>query len=248
MTRYAILLAACLTALSFPAAANVLTGEALAAQIDSALEKARIRARAEISPNRMFPACSVPLDIDVALEARVRVRCAQTGWTRDFRVSPKAGTERYASDVAGEAHMVILRESLPRGTVLQSAHLQTVSAQGRLSHAAIGVVETALGRTLRVNLGAGQPLLARHLEQAWFVTLETPVTISIERQGIRIEMKGEPQANGQLGEVVPILNLSSGRVLHAVVTGKNFVSVPANMRLISAVKDCDGRETLCKGG
>ncbi|MEM8577962.1 MAG: flagellar basal body P-ring formation chaperone FlgA [Pseudomonadota bacterium] len=237
-------LAAFVVGVCAPANADILTGQDLAQRIDAALAAAGRTGRAEMSANRMFPACAAALEIDVTQAARTRVRCPATGWARSFRITSYAPAPVQTS---GAAEVVVLAQSLGRGTVLQPGHLRTVPADLARNHAPIVALDRAVGRTLRVNLGQGQTLLARHLEQNWAVTTQAPVTISVLRNGIRIEATGTPQDDAQLGEPVSVLNLSSGRILRGVVTGKNYVSVGANMRQIGAVIECDRRDTSCKG-
>ncbi|NBR90935.1 MAG: flagella basal body P-ring formation protein FlgA [Rhodobacteraceae bacterium] len=88
----------------------------------------------------------------------------------------------------------------------------------------------AIGRRLRGNLGAGQPLLARHLEFDYAVTQGMSVTITNEIRGIRIETAGQSLDSGQLGEPVRVANRSSGRILRAIVSGPNKVTLAPNIR------------------
>jgi flagella basal body P-ring formation protein FlgA len=88
----------------------------------------------------------------------------------------------------------------------------------------------AIGRRLRGNLGAGQPLLARHFEFDYAVTQGMSVTITNEIRGIRIVTAGQSLDSGQLGEPVRVANRSSGRILRAIVSGPNKVTLAPNIR------------------
>ncbi|MEO0677256.1 MAG: flagellar basal body P-ring formation chaperone FlgA [Pseudomonadota bacterium] len=225
---------------------TVLTGEAVAEQANAALRSAGMASRVAVSANRMFPGCAAPLRIQLpsAGGKRVGVTCPTTGWRREFRTEPLSpGTPGTA--VGGPAAVLILRESLARGTILQPHHLEHGGGGGDLRAGALSDLERALGRTLRVNLGRGQTLLARHLEQSWYVSEGVPVTLSLSRSGIAIEVSGIPQSSGQLGEVVDVLNTSSGQILRAEVTGKNFVTVGANIARIATVSSCASPESGC---
>ena len=124
----------------------------------------------------------------------------------------------------------MLAESLPRGTILEAAHLREAPIGTRTSGDLIVSLETAIGRRLKSNLGAGQPLLARHLDHDWQVTDGGPVTIVTILGGIRIEAAGVALEPGQLGQDIRVTNAGSGEVVHVTVTGRNKVMVRPNIR------------------
>lgn len=239
------------------AQAGVLRGSEAQSIINTALEENGHPGRVDISPNRVFPACATELEVTTAAAAltgaagapgamgRVELRCAETGWARAFRMAERVdGAPLALQPVATGA--LTLRESLPRGTVLSVDHLILDTGPHSRSSGTLYDLDAAIGRRLRVNLGRGQPLLARHLEPTWHVTTKEPVTISLERRGIRIEMRGLPLADAQLGERVEVTNLSSGQVLNATVTGQNFVSVRANTAVHAVVNRCDAHNRDCR--
>jgi len=94
----------------------------------------------------------------------------------------------------------------------------------------IALPESAIGRSLRVNLGAGQALLGRHLEHDWQVEKGAPVTIASGAGPILIQTSGVALEPGQLGQAIRVSNARSGQLVHVIVTGPNKVTVRPNMR------------------
>lgn len=241
---FALLIAAC----PAWATADTMRGSEFKARVLEVLDALGQAGHLEVSPHRAFPACPGPLAVRPkgAGWQSVTVSCARTGWSRVFRLNGgAAGHARRTSTVAQATQQALtLRESLSRGTVLSAEHLilAAIPAQPHSGH--ITAEAMAIGRALRVNLSAGQVLLARHLEFDWHVEEGAPVTISMLRGPIRIEAAGRAQASGQLGEVISVANANSGALVHATVTGVNKVEVSPNMRRQGAVVSC--RDTVMR--
>jgi len=139
---------------------------------------------------------------------------------------------------------ILLRDSLAKGTVLSAEHLIAGDAPGLRYDGLVTHLHAALGRKLRVNLRAGQALLARHLDHEWKVEKGAPVTLVIRRGGISVATSGHARAPGQLGERVPVRNASSGVVVYGTVTGKNKVEIGPNTPSRLAVYPC-GSSKIC---
>lgn len=190
----------------------------------------------QISVNRGFPACSAPLTVTPANDRWTSVTLAcpgATGWTRTIRTTapisphnPETGTRMAQPMVTAW----VLVESLPRGTILQAADLTQTDLTAAGHTDLVQNSDTAIGRVLRSNLSAGQPLLGRHLAPDTAVKRDRPVSITIAAAPILIEAAGIALEDGQLGEDIRVRNTASDRIIHVTVTGPNKVSVQPNMR------------------
>ena len=230
MIRIAALLICC----AVPVGAAQISGGRVQALVEQALRAAGQGGHAVISSHRGYPPC--PSAPTVGPHAggwqAVRVACDAAGWHRVIRIregqaAPRTGG---AGGEIARTPALILTESLPRGTVLNAAHLEQADIAATGQGDLIAAPETALGRSLRVNLGAGQALLGRHLEHDWQVEKGAPVTITGGAGRVRIETAGIALDPGQLGQAVRVSNARSGHLVHAVVTGPNKVTVRPNMR------------------
>lgn len=230
MIRVAALLICC----AVPVGAAQIDGDRVQALVEQALRAAGQGGHAVISSHRGYPPC--PTSPTVAPHAggwqAVRVTCEPAGWHRVIRIREGQAAPRIAGGRAESATTpaLVLTESLPRGTVLNAAHLNRVDVAAIGQGDLIAVPESAIGRSLRVNLGAGQALLGRHLEHDWQVDKGAPVTIAGGAGPIRIQTGGVALEPGQLGQSIRVTNARSGQLVHVIVTGPNKVMVRPNMR------------------
>ncbi len=218
-----------------PLTAAQIDGARVQALVEQALKAAGQGGQAIVSPHRGFPPCPEPPTVAPHAGGwqAVRIMCDPAGWQRVLRIrdgQPAARIAEASPPDRATTPALVLTESLPRGTVLNAAHLEQgqvpAAGQGDL----VAAPRTAIGRALRVNLGAGQALLGRHLEHDWQVTQGAPVTIAGGTGPIRIETAGRALDSGQLGQAVRVSNARSGRIVHAIVSGPNKVTVRPNMR------------------
>ncbi len=212
-----------------------LDGQAVQARIVQALADAGQGGAPVVAANRPYPPCAEPLDVTPHQGGwqAVQVSCAGPGsWHRVIRIEGGAAAPRVPGAPWDQPQRpaLVLAESLPRGTILEAAHLREAPIGARASGDLIVSLETAIGRRLKTNLGAGQPLLARHLDHDWHVTDGGPVTIVTVLGGIRIEAAGVALEPGQIGQDIRVSNAGSGEVVHVTVTGRNKVTVRPNIR------------------
>lgn len=228
--RIAVLLA-CL----MPHHAAALDGQALQARIVQALADAGQGGAPVVSASRPYPPCANPLDVAPHQGGwqAVQVSCAGTGgWSRVIRIEGGTAAPRLPGvpEDQPQGPALVLTESLSRGTVLEVGHLREAPINGRARGDLVVSLDTAIGRRLKSNLGAGQALLARHLDHDWQVTDGGPVTIVTVLGGIRIEAAGVALEPGQLGQDIRVTNAGSGEVVHVTVTDRNKVTVRPNIR------------------
>jgi len=211
-----------------------LTGARLGELITSALDAAGQSGRPVVSARRGFPGCDhdpVVSPLNGSWQT-VQVHCdSPSAWDRSIRVEgAKAAPRRTGKQQEkNQQKALVLVESLPKGTVLANYHMKWVPWTTAEQDGLINNMDAAIGRRLKTNLGAGRALLARHLDHDWQVTEGAYVTISIETAGISVQTGGEAVEAGQLGERIRVRNTRSGKIVHATVTGRNKVTIRANI-------------------
>ncbi len=205
--------------------------------VQAALTAAGRPGQPVVSANRGFPPCDTNPTVSPTGTGwhAVRLSCdTPQPWHRMIRV--QGGTAlplRHAAPhppPQDRQSVLVLTESLRRGTVLGPAHLKRADMTATTPETRILTPEQAIGRRLKQDLGAGRPLLARHLEHDWLVQQNDPVTITTTVGAIRIDASGVALEQGQLGQAIRVINPSSGRTIHAIVTGANKVALRPNMR------------------
>lgn len=222
--------------LAAPLWAAPLSGQQVSDLIHQALADAGQGGTPVLSPHRGFPPCTASPAISPSQGSwsKVEITCPDPqSWTRTVRINggqPMTRAARAEAPKTPVTEAILLVDSLPKGTVLSRDHLVTGTAPGIGQDGQVTDVTRALGRRLKVNLGAGQALLARHLDHDWLVREGSPVTIQVDTGAILIETGGVALQSGQLGEAIRVSNARSGRTLHVTVTGPNKTKIRPNIR------------------
>lgn len=176
-----------------------------------------------------------PLLIDPAVKEAPRV----VGFNLDAR------TRRFEAfiDVAGSsalrknpvrvtgtltetAETVTLARALARGEVVRQGDVVAErKPRGEVASDAIVRPELIIGQAARRALRAGQTVRAGDLMKPDLVARNDTVTIVFETPGIVLTARGKALASGAEGELVPVLNPQSKRVVQATVEGPGRVVV-----------------------
>ena len=126
--RLALMLLAVLTA---PLKAEPLSGQQISDLVHQALAEAGQGGTPVLSLHRGYPSCTTDPTITPSRAgwSAVDITCPDTqGWTRRVRISggqPIARAPRPTATTPPLAPAILLVESLPKGTILTRAHLQT---------------------------------------------------------------------------------------------------------------------------
>jgi len=117
--------------------------------------------------------------------------------------------------------------SLPRGRILAMEDIKPVPLE--ITDARIRYVrdrEEAVGNELRRSLSAGDPVTRDVLTAPILVRSGDTVELKLERPGITVSSLARAEQQGRLGQMIKIRNLDFPRSVHALVTGRNEVTVP----------------------
>jgi flagella basal body P-ring formation protein FlgA len=125
---------------------------------------------------------------------------------------------------------VILNRSLPKGAIVTDADLTMAQIAGLSPDQTFRSINDVAGRRLKSALGAGKPVLQRHVEPLWLVEIGAPVVLIASAGGLEVSAPAEAIEPGGMGDLVRVLNLASGREVKAVVTGPNRVTAQTNIR------------------
>lgn len=125
--------------------------------------------------------------------------------------------------------MVTLTQSLAAGAVIGPDHVALEPASATTGTGGFGDPMDVIGRRLKMGLGDGHVLLARHLEQDWLVLSGMPVAIAFEGAGVQVIAPGEAMQDGQRGDLIDVRNRATGRIVKAYVVEQNKVGVFAKL-------------------
>jgi flagella basal body P-ring formation protein FlgA len=176
-----------------------------------------------LDPRLRLAACDQPLEAFITGDGEVRhqttvgVRCAGSiRWTIYTSVT-----------VESLARVLVSRYALPRDAMLTAADfdLQTRRVPG-MSNAFLSDASSLAGQRLLIPVGAGQPLSRDALAPAPLIRRGQQVTIVAGGGGIEVRMAGVALADGRISDHIRVQNLSSQRVIEAVVRSDGVVAAP----------------------
>lgn len=184
-------------------------------------------------PVRGFPAC----DGEPVVRPRggswatAELRCAAPVWVRAIRTGAEPAVERTVrpDGPQGGPMVVTLARSVARGAMIGAGDVVLRPLPERGNEQIFTDPAMVVGRRARVGLGEGQPVLLRQLEPLLLVEAGNPLVLTASVDGLTVSAPAEALEDGQLGDVIRVVNLSSRREVKAFVTGRNIVSVQANI-------------------
>lgn len=234
-----------------PLTAGTITGDEVVRLVRQAMLDAGQSAPQMDAPVRGFPSCTdTPRVKPLAGNwSSAEVSCDHpTVWRRVLRTGAAISMPLTKRDTTATANpdmplqtILSLTRPLPRGArvgpddVILRPQAATDPAQV-LSEPAM-----AIGRKLRRAIGAGQPLLERHLDPLLDIEEGQTVTVQLQSHGIDIAITGKALTGGVAGDRILIDPPSGGQPVEAMILAPGIVRVRSNMPRRIAVKQSKRR-------
>ncbi len=116
--------------------------------------------------------------------------------------------------------------SLTRGKVIElsDVHVKRFNI-ANLSGEYFSSVEDVVGRVLTRNAPSNRAITLNMVEDAALVNKGDRVKIVAARDNLRLVTLGVLKSDGKMGDTVQVQNLTSGKTINAIVTGKESVKV-----------------------
>jgi len=185
-------------------------------------------------PIRPYPACDATPKVGPrdGSWTNAEITCAAPRWQRVLRTGagPVPRITLTPEMPAPGPMALVLRRSLSRGAPIAAEDLELVALDALAPDQTFTDPADVIGRRLKLSLGAGKPVLTRHLEPLWLVQSGAQVVLVARAGGLVVSAPAEARDAGQTGDVVRVVNLSSGREIKAIVTGPNIVTAQTNIR------------------
>ncbi len=137
-----------------------------------------------------------------------------------LRVQGVNGTpfEQWVSaDVSQMVEVVVVIEA-------EDIHLQSMQIR-RMRRPYLSNPQEVLGKRLRQSLRKGMPIRGDQLEIAPLVRRGDRVTITLRSKGLQIVTSGKAKEDGQLGEMIRVMNLESKKNVYAEVVNAGDVLI-----------------------
>jgi flagella basal body P-ring formation protein FlgA len=175
-----------------------------------------------LDPRLHLPRCNRPLDATLLGQQRnspnitVTIKCqGESPWTVHVPVRTSTFAEVF-----------IANRLLPRGVAIQLADLRQERREvGQLSHGYFENAETVVGRMPKRSLPKGAVVSPNDLELNRVIQRGAKVTIIASSGGITVRMPGKALDDAAEGDLIKVENLSSKRIVEAVVLRPGVVEV-----------------------
>ncbi len=122
--------------------------------------------------------------------------------------------------------VLVAAQPLERGKILAA---EDVLLADRDLNTVIGGYLTdprlAMGRVLRRGIPAGTVIGPAGLEAPVLIRRGQPVSVEARSGAIRVAMAGVAQADGALGEMIPVRNVQSKKILQGIVRNEKSVEI-----------------------
>ncbi|WP_330959652.1 flagellar basal body P-ring formation chaperone FlgA [Photobacterium sp. 53610] len=168
-----------------------------------------------------LPACPIPLYISAADQQNLPV-----GYLRR-QVECQSGDQPWKLNITVQVNLrlpvIVATTHIRRDTKLTADMLKTQTLTLSRAEAFATRPEEVLGqRTLR-RFRSGQIISPLQLQPLWMVEEGESVMIIASKNGMAASMAGEALQNGVKGEQISVRNISSGKVIQAIVVERGKV-------------------------
>lgn len=135
---------------------------------------------------------------------------------------------RLTGRAAEIAEVPVLKGPVPMGTVIAWSDIDYVEIRPeQLSRYNIVNPQEIVGQAAARSLTPGQPLRLGDIKKPELVARNGIVTLTFRRPGITLSLQGRATEPGAMGEAVRVMNLTSNKIVQAVVIGPGEVEVLA---------------------
>ena len=213
-----------------------LTGRDIAGIVRAVLAEHGQEGEPILADQRRYFPCETAITVAPRLDGRwdaVDVNCpGAIPWSIVVRTSAAVPDDfSFGNDVLNgpETSLVILRHAMRRGEVITAEKLEIAEIQRSPASGIFTEIGPLVGRRMANAVGAGVPLLDRHLEMVWSVRANEPIVIEINTGSVVVAMAGVALENGQTGDIIRVRNTRSERVVVGRVGDEKKIIVTPNM-------------------
>ena len=176
-----------------------------------------------LDPRVRLSSCGQSLGASVPFKGRrqasrftVEVRCA----------GPDAWKIYVPVRLASFQQVLVASRALPRGTVLTPGDISLAEEDiSSLGYGYLAAPEHAVGHRLRRALNTGDVMTPNMLEVPALVRRGQRLTLEAKSGGLTVRMAGIAKSDGVRGQIIDVENLTSKRLVQAIVRSPQFAEV-----------------------
>ncbi|MCK7614869.1 flagellar basal body P-ring formation chaperone FlgA [Roseibium sediminicola] len=179
------------------------------------------------------PKVSDPIRID-------RVEWSQTSghFTLHATVAVEFGTDRLIlSGIATEMiDVVTLAQPVRRGDIVKEEDLDMLRiARNKVPAGALTDLDDIVGKQARINVRANAPLSRRDFQRPVLIERGEKITVTFIMPGMKLTSRAQAMDDGAKGDVIDVMNLTSRRIVPAIVTSRGQVRVHAANPIVASL-------------
>jgi len=215
-------------------AADRLSGQHIKKQAAEYFTQQGLNLSLMVSDKRSFFPCSVPLDFRQRYKndwSTVLVYCSHEKWETFIRSISLQASVAYQRGIADfdELKVAVVKKNISKGQVIAQEYVGFETRAERQIHGAYTDIYEILGRKAKNNIAAGTILKARHLDTVYSVDKNDNVLVIASNNTITITTSATALENGQVGDMISVKNIKSGKIFKVIITGKKKVAPITNM-------------------
>ena len=116
--------------------------------------------------------------------------------------------------------------ALSTGEIITEGDLQTITVPERdLSSNAVVDLKSLVGMEVKRTLREGSIIRKNAIAAPLLVRKKELITLTVETNQMRLTAQGQAMDDGAMGDVIRVMNLTSKKVISAVVSGKQSANV-----------------------
>ena len=194
------------------------------------LKNKGIESYPSIDKNKKFKSCGKPLKFFPVFKSwtTVEVVCSHTNNNWNIFVRTRAHFAYNKTDnqeVIKSNIIVISNKSLLKGHIIRKNDLELSNSKKNVGTGIFNKIEDLVGRKLKQNISLGFPIRSRHLHLDWVINKGDKIDILQSEGNVSVSTSGIALENGQKGEKITVMNLSSEKNLVAWVLDEKKVSI-----------------------
>lgn len=122
--------------------------------------------------------------------------------------------------------VLVTSQPLTRGTILNAGNLKRAKHDlAKLPNGYFKQLSQSIGMRLKRNLSAGTALTPAMLKKPQIIRRGQQVTMLAKTGRMEVRMTGKALANGAVGEIIQVMNLSSKQKLEGIITSTGEVQI-----------------------
>ena len=191
------------------------------------LAEAGISKTVLVSDKRAYFPCAKKIYISPKSENdwnTIKASCGSPSiWSVSLRTKNTSSQKESVSETESSVQIVFTKQNIPKGKVIQLEDLEMKWASSKSTYGAYVKVENIIGHKAKRNIMRNSIIKTQHIIPMNAVNKNDTIIIASGSSGLSISTYGQALANGKLGDMILVKNLSSNKEFKAIITASKKV-------------------------